>query len=122
MAPDSASTASTEKSPSSDCCDPVTHSMSDSALDADLETLAALSGTTRYEALRCLAEADSGVCVCQLEAALDVSQGAVSQALSRLARAGLVDRRKRGRWRYYSTTDRAEAVLETLDAIRTTDE
>jgi ArsR family transcriptional regulator len=48
-----------------------------------------------------------------------VSQGAVSQALSRLFSAGLVERRKDGRWRYYTATTRAERLLDVLDETRT---
>jgi ArsR family transcriptional regulator len=53
-----------------------------------------------------------------LEPSLGVSQGAVSQALSRLFSAGLVERRKEGRWRYYTATRRANAFLSTLDETR----
>jgi ArsR family transcriptional regulator len=85
---------------------------------ADVQTLATLGNDTRYEALRVIAEADGGVCVCELEPSLGVSQGAVSQALSRLFSAGLVERRKEGRWRYYSTTSRADQLLDVLDETR----
>ena len=92
----------------------------DRAVDADVRTLSALGNRTRYETLRLVADADEEVCVCELEPALDVSQGAVSQALSRLYGAGLVDRRKDGRWRYYSATPCAERLLRVLDDTRTT--
>ncbi|WP_394338698.1 ArsR/SmtB family transcription factor [Haloprofundus halophilus] len=65
-----------------------------------------------------MADSDGGVCVCELEPALGVSQSAVSQALSRLYSAGLVSRRKEGRWRYYAATPRTEAILNTLDETR----
>ena len=94
------------------------HSLTDRAVDADVRTLSALGNRTRYEALRLVADADEEVCVCELEPALDVSQGAVSQALSRLYGAGLVDRRKDGRWRYYSAAPRAERLLGVLDDTR----
>jgi len=42
----------------------------------------------------------------------------VSHALGDLTEAGLLDRRKDGRWRYYETTARAEAVLDALDGTR----
>lgn len=99
-------------------CRPADHSLSETALADDVQTLATLGNETRYEALRIIAEADDGVCVCQLEPTLGVTQGAVSQALSRLFAAGLVTRRIEGRWRYYSATDRAERILETLDHAR----
>ena len=103
--------------PPAGCCT-ATHDLSPDDVAADVETLAALGNDTRYEALRLVADTDGGVCVCELEPALGVSQGAVSQALSRLFSAGLVDRRKEGRWRYYSATERAERVLDVLDETR----
>ncbi|WP_425604318.1 ArsR/SmtB family transcription factor [Natrinema gelatinilyticum] len=90
----------------------------DSEVAADVEVLATLGNDTRYEALRLIAEADDDLCVCEIEPALGVSQGAVSQALSRLFSAGLVERRKEGRWRYYTATPRATRLLSVLDDTR----
>ncbi|PSQ11741.1 ArsR family transcriptional regulator [Halobacteriales archaeon QS_5_70_15] len=94
------------------------HSLTDAEVAADVRRLATLGNDTRYEALRVIAEAEDGVCVCDLESALGVSQGAVSQALSRLFSAGLVERRKEGRWRYYTATPSAERLLRVLDTTR----
>lgn len=102
----------------SNCCPSVSLSLSEEELAADVQTLATLGTDTRYEALRLIAGADEAVCVCELEPALGVSQGAVSQALSRLFGAGLVERRKEGRWRYYTATPRAERLLDVLDETR----
>jgi len=99
------------------CCR-ASQSLTDEELAADVGTLTALGSDTRYEVLRLIAESDGGICVCELEPALGVSQGAVSQALSRLFGAGLVDRRKEGRWRYYTATERAEKLLDVLDETR----
>ena len=104
-----------------DCCS-VGHSLSDREVTADVRMLATLGNDTRYEALRLIAGSEDGVCVCELQPALGVSQGAVSQALSRLFGSGLVDRRKEGRWRYYTATPRAERLLESLDDVRGTDD
>ncbi len=104
------------------CCRSVAHDLSEDAVAADVDVLATLGNDTRYEALRLIADADDAVCVCELEPALGVSQGAVSQALSRLFSAGLVDRRKDGRWRYYTVTRRAERLLDVLDETRDIDE
>lgn len=102
----------------SQCCVEADHSLTEEELAADLRTLTALGSDTRYEALRLVAAAEEGLCVCQLEPSLGVSQGAVSQALSRLYAAGLVSRRKEGRWRYYAATPRARRLLDLLDDIR----
>lgn len=99
------------------CCS-VDHGLTEAEVADDVQLLAALGNDTRYGALRLIAGADDEICVCDLEPSLGVSQGAVSQALSRLFGAGLVERRKEGRWRYYSTTPRAERLLEVLDETR----
>jgi len=99
------------------CCAPPGDIDSD-AMATDLHVLTAMGNDTRYELLRRIANADDGVCVCDLEAAVGVSQSAVSQALSRLYTAELVTRRKEGSWRYYESTETTAALLETLDDLR----
>jgi ArsR family transcriptional regulator len=99
------------------CCS-VSHSLTEQEVAADVQTLATLGNDTRYEALQFIAASDHGICVCELEPVLGVSQGAVSQALSRLFSTGLVQRRKEGRWRYYTATPRAERLLRVLDDTR----
>ena len=99
------------------CC-AASHALTEQELAADVQVLSALGNDTRYETLRLIADADEEVCVCELEPALGVSQSAVSQVLSRLYAAGLVTRRKDGRWRYYGATPRATRLIETLDASR----
>lgn len=98
------------------------HELTESALQADVRVLSALGNDTRYEALRLIAAADGERCVCELEPSLGVSQSAVSQALSRLYAAGLVTRRKEGRWRYYAAAPRAERLLDALDEGREADD
>ena len=99
------------------CCT-AAQPLGESELAVDVQVLSALGNDTRYEALRLIADTEGEVCVCELEPALGVSQSAVSQALSRLSAAGLVSRRKDGRWRYYAPTPRATALLDTLDETR----
>lgn len=108
--------------PDSGLCCTGTQAVDSEALLTDLQILSAISNDTRYELLRRIANADDGVCVCDLEASVGVSQSAVSQALSRLYSAGLVSRRKEGSWRYYEPTRTAETLLATLDDLRGTDE
>ncbi|MFC7324437.1 ArsR/SmtB family transcription factor [Halorubrum rutilum] len=103
------------------CCSGVEHPLSGREVELDVDALAALGNETRYEALRLVAATEGGTCGCEIEPALDVSQGAVSQALSRLRDAGLVTRRKEGRWRYYDATERAARLLDVLDETRPTD-
>ena len=80
---------------------------------AELDLLSVLADDTRYRILRFLLESDER-CVCELDAVLEVSDSAISHALGRLIDAGLVTRRKQGRWRIYAATDRAERLVEGI--------
>jgi DNA-binding transcriptional ArsR family regulator len=85
---------------------------------SDRAALGTLSDDTRYRLARFLSAADGELCVCELSPLVAVSDSAVSHALSDLTEAGLVTRRKEGQWRYYDTTDRADALLGALDGTR----
>ncbi len=84
----------------------------------DVRTLSALGDGTRYRLVRLLVEASGELCVCEITPLVEVSDSAVSHALSTLAEAGLVEKRKDGRWRKYRATDRAKALLTVLDGSR----
>ena len=99
------------------CPPPPTVRPDEATVARDVAVAGALASETRARTLRLLAAADGEVCVCEVEAALDAEQSTVSRALSRLHGAGLLERRKAGRWRYYRTTPAAEAVLAGLDAV-----
>jgi DNA-binding transcriptional ArsR family regulator len=86
--------------------------------DRDRAALTTLGNETRYRIVRLLAAADGELCVCEITPVVDVSDSAISHALSDLHDAGLVARRKEGTWRYYAATDRARALLDALDATR----
>lgn len=83
----------------------------------DLDVLSAMANGTRYKLLRLLVAADRELCVCDLKAMVDGTDSAISHALSRLREAGLVDRRKDGRWRKYRATNRAVALVTVLDGL-----
>lgn len=89
--------------------------------ESDLTALKTLGNDTRYTIVRLLEAADQELCVCEINPIVDVSDSAVSHALSDLYDAGLVTRRKDGTWRYYGTTDRAEALLTALNETRGAD-
>ena len=58
---------------------------------------------------------ESGLCACNVEAAVGLSQGAISHHMGILSRAGLVSAPKRGRWIFYRRNDKAmEAVALAL--------
>jgi ArsR family transcriptional regulator len=100
------------------CCDPPEQRLSEAALAADVRLFSGLANDTRYEILRLLSAADEAVCACEISPGVGMSQSATSHALSRLTEAGLVSRRKDGRWRYYDTTEAADALLATADDLR----
>lgn len=55
---------------------------------------------------------DEGVCACDLEAFLGLSQPAVSHHMKILVQAGFVRSEKRGKWVYY------DLIPETFAAVR----
>jgi len=62
-----------------------------------------------------IARSEPGLCACDIENAIQLSQAAVSHHMGLLRRAGLVEAEKRGRWMYYR---RNEAAIGRLaDAI-----
>jgi ArsR family transcriptional regulator len=100
------------------CCPAITHGLTEHDVEMDVRAFSALANDTRYEVLRLLATADGEVCACELVPQLDVNQSTTSRALNALHQADLVERRKDGRWRYYTTTARAEKLLTAIDTTR----
>ena len=84
-------------------------------LNVELDVLSALSNETRYTLVRVLVAAGEELCVCELNAVVDVTESALSHALSTLVDAELVDGRKDGRWRKYRATNRAVALVTVLE-------
>lgn len=91
------------------------HAVDENFDSADVRALSVLGGETRYRIVRALVESEDEMCVCEFDPVLDVSESAVSHAFRELYDAGLVEREKRGRWRYYKATERAEAILDALE-------
>lgn len=81
----------------------------------------ALSDETRARALMSLAEGE--LCVCQIIEVLGLSPSTVSKHMTVLQQAGLVERRKDGRWHYYrlaeeTATPTVRRALDwTLEAL-----
>jgi ArsR family transcriptional regulator len=91
-----------------------------------IDALKALADPTRLRILELLkargrsccdliARSEPGLCACDVEAAVGLSQAAVSHHMGLLRRAGLVHAEKRGRWVYYSRNEAGIAAL--TDAI-----
>lgn len=89
-----------------------------STIASDVDALSAIANETRYKIVRLLYAADEELCVCELSPLLDVSDSAISHALSQLLEAGLVTRRKEGKWRKYRTTNRATALVVAVEGTR----
>jgi len=92
--------------------------LDENRVTSDVRALSALGNETRYRLVRLLVEADSELCVCEITPLVDVSDSAVSHALSDLVAAGLATKQKDGRWRKYKATRRASAILTALDGSR----
>jgi ArsR family transcriptional regulator len=82
----------------------------------------ALSDESRLRAL--IAVKDGELCVCQIIEVLGMSPATVSKHMDILERAGLVHRRREGKWRFYrlasgSSPDAAERALAwVVEALR----
>lgn len=57
---------------------------------------------------------EKGLCACDIEQAVGLSQAAVSHHMGLLRRAGLVNAEKRGRWIYYSRNEASIAGLSGM--------
>ena len=88
---------------------------------SELAVLSALANETRYTIIRVLVAAEEELCVCELNAVVDVTESGLSHALSQLVDAGLVDGRKDGRWKKYRATNRAVALVTLLEGSVSTD-
>jgi ArsR family transcriptional regulator len=82
--------------------------------ERELDVLSALANDTRYRLVRALVMAEDDLCVCELEAFVDVSESAISHALTTLTEADLVTSEKQGRWKHYRATNRAVALVTVL--------
>lgn len=89
--------------------------LGETRMTTELDVLSALANETRYTLVRVLVAAGEELCVCELNAVVDVTESGLSHALSKLVRAGLVDGRKDGRWKKYRATNRTVALVTVLE-------
>ncbi len=75
----------------------------------------ALSDESRVRAVMALAQGE--LCLCQIVEVLGLAPSTVSKHMSILQQAGLIQRRKDGRWHYYRLA-RREASPMVRDTIR----
>ena len=86
-----------------------------------LSVTKALSDENRLRAL--VAVKDGELCLCQIIPVLGLSPATVSKHMDTLERAGLVARRRQGKWRYYRLADdaaqpAARALTWILEELR----
>ena len=93
------------------CCGSQTPPLPEAARDELAARFKALADPTRVAIVNRLAAADE-VCVCDLNAAFDLSQPTISHHLKILREAGLVDSTRRGTWVCY------RLVPEAIESLR----
>jgi ArsR family transcriptional regulator len=80
--------------------------------------LKALADPTRVEMVAILKEAGVPMCICDLDAAFDLSQPTLSHHMAKLKDAGLVEAVKQGIWVFYRLRDDlSPAARRLVDAI-----
>ena len=99
------------------CCGPETPPLPEEARRELAARFKALADPTRVAIVNRLAAADE-VCVCDLNAALELSQPTVSHHLRVLREAGLVESSRRGTWAFYRLVPEAiEQLRGTLGGV-----
>lgn len=97
------------------CCAPIAgNTLTPQEAKATADVFKALADPTRVGIVNLLAQNDSAVCVCDINAHFDLSQPTISHHLKKLTAAGVLDREGRGTWAYFSVN---ESFLETLSAV-----
>ena len=98
------------------CCGPATEPLAPAASETLAARFRALSDPTRVAIVNRLAAAEE-CCVCDLNAAFDLSQPTISHHLRVLREAGLVEASRRGTWAYYRLVpDAVRELRRTLGA------
>jgi ArsR family transcriptional regulator, arsenate/arsenite/antimonite-responsive transcriptional repressor len=96
------------------CCGPEIDPLAPAESEALAARFKALADPTRVAIVNRLAAADE-CCVCDLNAAFDLSQPTISHHLKVLRDAGLVESSRRGTWAYYRLVPEAvRALRQTL--------
>jgi ArsR family transcriptional regulator len=97
-----------------ECCTPLAGSSLPDERAVELEAvLKALADRHRLRIVNLLLRAGGEpVCVCEMQPLLGLSQGTVSYHLKQLVEAGVIERKRRGTYSYFSL------VPGALDAVR----
>ena len=88
--------------------------LSDDEAAATADVFKALADPARVRIVNVLATSGDPVCVCDLTAPVGLSQPTVSHHLKKLTDAGLLERKQRGKWAYFSLKADAVAKLAAV--------
>jgi ArsR family transcriptional regulator len=95
-----------------ECCRPLAaETLDEDEAEATAQLFKALAEPARVRIVNRLAQSEEPLCACDLPSFLGLSQPTVSHHLSKLTRAGLVNRQQRGKWAYFSLDPQAAARL-----------
>jgi ArsR family transcriptional regulator len=102
--------------PGTTCCTPLTGTpLSPERAEEVAGLLKALADPVRLRLVSLIAASEAGeACVCDLNAAFDLTQATISHHLKVLHSAGLLDRDKRGVWVWYAVRREALAAVAGL--------
>jgi ArsR family transcriptional regulator len=94
------------------CCTPLaSETLDEGEAEATAELFKALADPARVRIVNRLAQSDEAVCACEFPQFLRLSQPTASHHLSKLTRAGLLNREQRGKWAYFSLDPEAAERL-----------
>ena len=83
------------------------------------EQLKALGDQTRLEIMIEVASSDNQeACVCNITPGTGLSQGTVSHHLRLLQDAGLLEREQRGKWAYFSLTQKGSELMKSIGILK----
>jgi ArsR family transcriptional regulator len=83
------------------------------------ELLKALGDQRRLEiVIKVAASEKQEMCVCDLTPSTGLSQGTVSHHLKLLQDAGILNREQRGKWAYFSITNKGVEIMKALGIIK----
>jgi len=98
------------------CCVPLAApTLEPEEAEATAALFKALGDSHRVRIVNQLANSPEPVCACDFNDALGLAQPTVSHHLSKLVKAGLLDREQRGVWAYYSLN--RDAVLRLAAVV-----
>jgi ArsR family transcriptional regulator, arsenate/arsenite/antimonite-responsive transcriptional repressor len=100
------------------CCTPLAaETIDENEAETTAQLFKALADPARVRIVNRLAQSDEPVCACEFPQFLGLSQPTASHHLSKLTRAGLLNREQRGKWAYFSINPEASSQLERLVRI-----